>query len=678
MKCTFLKPLSVKREYTEVFGGYDGRARIADGYFADMKELSSHAYPLMATRRAREVLMRANGLQGVLVKDKAAWVAEGKLYYDGAVVEGLTLSDGDKTLLSMGARIIVYPDMVSYNTLTGEVETLFSPANLEKTVTVEEEVGGEWIVVDEETGEEEWVPRIEEREETVTITFGIYPYYDHAYDGAKRYTSLPDGYPLEWDAEEIYHDGVLLKAGWRKDEFYTPIEGSYAYSCSASGVEQHYARCGIEPIYQYKQGQFVPVEPTMLAAVFDNTMSNLTDIAGALPEKGKFRIFRTENAARSLIFDIETVKEAQIAVDGSHMLTDTTLFVLKSDLPASINEALSGEWIPDIPSSPILDGLLENGNRLWGWRYGEAMNGETVNEIYSTALGLPAGWNQFEGLPSDSYVVGVGSDGVFTGAAYYSGSMYFFKENCYHRVMGKKPSNYQLVTVTCTGVEIGSEKSLVTAGDALYYKGEDGFYRFDGSIPYKISDTLGDSRYKNAVGGVLGDRIYWDCETDGGRVMLVYDLVYKLWYKESSLCAREMVPAFGNLLVRGEDGLYLVDGENVDARFGEVFSHEGEGAFRWFGELGDLGLSDLNAKYVSRIVLRATIEEGARATVSLLRDSKGDWETVAVMSAKRKETASVPITVPRCDHFRIRIEGVGGFKLWGLARDIEKTNEIRR
>lgn len=660
MKCTFLKPLPVNREYTEVFGGYDSRARISDGQFADMQNLSSHAYPLMVTRRAREVLMRANGLRGVIVKDKAAWVADGKFYYDGKLVEGLALTEGEQSLVSMGARIIIFPDMASYNTATGEVEMI--RADVKDHIAVAEDSFGR---------KKEFPNQLEFQLAYV------------GYNDAKAYKGLSGDNPHPVRVYEEEDEDGNSQYGLETDPEYIPTEGSYAYEAYDTDVDSWYGELRARPVtrivYQYVNGRFVPAKINGLQVrIYHEKKTSLSGSVSyvtygwgreeiAVDTVKTVRLWDRENQARMLWFDVRQYTKG----DARFVLTP------KEDI--CLEDIVWDTWTMELGQSMLhLDGMIENGNRLWGWRYGEAANGETVNEIYSTALGDPKAWSQFEGIASDSYAVGVGSDGVFTGAAYYSGSMYFFKENCYHRIVGKKPSNYQLLTVTCTGVEVGSEKSLVTAGDALYYKGEDGFYRFDGSIPYKISDVLGDTRYRNAVGGVLGDRIYWDCETDGGRVMLVYDLVHKLWYKESSLCAREMVPAFGNLLVRGEDGLYLVDGENVDARFGEVFVHEGESVFEWFGELGDLGLSDLNAKYVSRIVLRTTIEEGARVTVSLLRDSKGDWETVAVMSAKRKETASVPITVPRCDHFRIRIEGAGGFKLWGLARDIEKTNEIRR
>lgn len=629
MKCTFLKPLSVKREYTEAFGGYDSRARIADGCFADMKNLSSRAFPLMATRSQREMLMKDDSLQGVLVKDKAAWVADGIFHYNGQAVRDIPPIEGEKTLVSFGGKIVIFPNFYEYNTVSGKVK-----------------------LGDAYSAQVYDNPQEFEREKN---SFS-----------ALEYTSLPDG-ELKYDEEEGMPEGE-----YSDDGEFIPKEGSYAYYYDSVTSRRVY--------FQYRNGQFEIVKHTSLVIAGTSSGSKLS--MDNLWLRGAEGYVNLDG--------YQLMRYLSWSYSHGASLTEYTgdgLFGLVVQLPGPMDDL---EFVRNYLGKaytvgrlrrdgiPYVDGIMENGNRLWGWRYGEAANGETVNEIYSTALGDPAAWNQFEGLPSDSYAVSVGSDGVFTGAAYYSGSMYFFKENCYHRIVGKKPSNYQLVTVTCTGIEIGSERSLVTAGDALYYKGKDGFYCFDGSIPYRISDALGEAHYKNAVGGLLGDRIYWDCEVEDGRVMLVYDFIRKLWYKEDSLFAREMVPAFGNLLARGVDGLYLIDGEDVDDRFSDVFEHEGEGAFEWFGELGDLGLSDVNAKYVSRLVLRTTMEKGARVTVELMRDSSGSWETVALMNAKNKETSSVPITVPRCDHFRLRISGTGGFKLWGLARDIETTNEIRR
>ena len=83
---------------------------------------------------------------------------------------------------------------------------------------------------------------------------------------------------------------------------------------------------------------------------------------------------------------------------------------------------------------PLMDYITESDNRLWGCRYGMAANGEVVNEIYACKLGDFKNWNCFMNLSTDSYVVGVGSDGPFTGAVTHLGYPLFFKENCFHKV----------------------------------------------------------------------------------------------------------------------------------------------------------------------------------------------------------------------------------------------------
>ena len=82
---------------------------------------------------------------------------------------------------------------------------------------------------------------------------------------------------------------------------------------------------------------------------------------------------------------------------------------------------------------PEMDFVVEQGNRLWGCKYG-IVDGQAVNEIYACALGDFRNWNSFAGLSTDSYAAARGSDGPFTGAAACMGGVVFFKENCMERI----------------------------------------------------------------------------------------------------------------------------------------------------------------------------------------------------------------------------------------------------
>ena len=75
---------------------------------------------------------------------------------------------------------------------------------------------------------------------------------------------------------------------------------------------------------------------------------------------------------------------------------------------------------------PDMDFVTEMDNRLWGCS-------SKKHEIYACKLGDPKNWRCYMGLSSDSYAVTVGSEGDFTGAISYSGSVLFFKECGMHR-----------------------------------------------------------------------------------------------------------------------------------------------------------------------------------------------------------------------------------------------------
>lgn len=105
---------------TDVFDGYDHRMRIADGAFYQMSNLTSDYYPLLAQRERRAEVGDFGGIQGLLAKDALAWIEDGVLWYDGQTMQpymgGVTLTPGEKTMLSMGAYICVFPDGWYYNT----------------------------------------------------------------------------------------------------------------------------------------------------------------------------------------------------------------------------------------------------------------------------------------------------------------------------------------------------------------------------------------------------------------------------------------------------------------------------------------------------------------------------------------------------------------------------------
>lgn len=104
------------RDVTDTFYGYNHRMKINAGEFFDMKNLSTKDFPMLSTRPKRGIVSEIPGFQGMLAKDKLAYVADGILYYDGAATPVKGLSAGEKQMCSMGAYICIFPDKVFYNT----------------------------------------------------------------------------------------------------------------------------------------------------------------------------------------------------------------------------------------------------------------------------------------------------------------------------------------------------------------------------------------------------------------------------------------------------------------------------------------------------------------------------------------------------------------------------------
>ena len=107
---------------TEVFGGINRSIRAQDGEWEDTLNTSAHEYPVFAQRRKRGMVQKVEAPHGMCAKAQLCWVNGDKLYYNGNVVEGVTLTAGDipRQMIGMGAYVIVWPDAVYFNTADPE------------------------------------------------------------------------------------------------------------------------------------------------------------------------------------------------------------------------------------------------------------------------------------------------------------------------------------------------------------------------------------------------------------------------------------------------------------------------------------------------------------------------------------------------------------------------------
>lgn len=120
MKYPKLKVLETSRQMVDTFRGYNHNLRISTGEFFDMKNMTSDYYPVLSPRGKRGVYATPDNPQGLISKDALCYVDGTKFVINGHPVEmGLSTASDDcpKSLISMGAYVIIMPDRKYINTL---------------------------------------------------------------------------------------------------------------------------------------------------------------------------------------------------------------------------------------------------------------------------------------------------------------------------------------------------------------------------------------------------------------------------------------------------------------------------------------------------------------------------------------------------------------------------------
>lgn len=384
-----------------------------------------------------------------------------------------------------------------------------------------------------------------------------------------------------------------------------------------------------------------------------------------------------------------------------------------------------------------LEYVIEHNNRLWGCYYGLDEQGSFINEIYASAQNDPTNWYRYDGTLSQSYTMSVVSDGSFTGAAVINGYPTFFKEDCMHRIYGDSPSDFQLTTYKCAGVQKGSELSLASFNGTFFYKSNIGIMQISDGYPVKISGVLGKEQYSEAVGGTDGNFYYVTMKDRyGDRMMYVYDLNTGIWHCEDSPenitmffnfgCSlyavsqypvdedkieeayNEYINATNSLIKAAKLIRYLflkaaavkivslfcfskseaedisfpeayytvtdVNGETV-AAVSDVYE---EDDIRWHFETGDIGYSYYYTKHVEKICARLQADTDARVDIEILYDSQGEWLSLEhITGDSTVKMYNIEFRPQRCDHFRLRFSGIGSMKLVNITEMFAEGSELQ-
>lgn len=581
---------SSSREMIDVFQGYNHKLKIDEGQFYDMKNLSSANYPILSPRGQRGVYASPTLPLGMVAKDTLCYVDGSKFVMDQYSVD-MGLNSEEKTLVSMGAYVIILPDKKYINTAD-----ITDFGNIEATVTTAGDVSFTLCRLD---GDD----------------------YTAAYTQSSE-PSNPENMALWIDTSTTPH---TLKQWSDTSGMWITVATTYI-RISATGI-------GI-PFEKY--------DGITISGLKDVT---LTDTSGD-----------------------EIYDGGQLAaLEGSAIVWDKgddyIVVVGILDVTRTITNAITIKR-----SMPNMDYVVEANNRLWGCRYGVADNGEVVNEIYASKLGDFKNWNCFMGISTDSYAASLGTDGQFTGAITHLGYPLFFKEGFLHKVYGNYPSNFQIQTTACRGVQRGCSRSLAIVNEILYYKARGAVCAYDGSLPTEISAALGDVQYFEAVGGAHGNKYYLSMKDSSNLWHLfVYDTAKGMWHHEDNTHA--------DCFCSCREEMYFID--HADKKIRTVFGSGTKDTkpVEWMAETGVIGVDSPDKKYLSRLTVRMWLDIGTQVYFFVQYDSGGEWEHLFTMTGNSLRSFAVPIRPKRCDHLRIRIVGEGDAKIYSIAKVIEEGSD---
>lgn len=397
-------------------------------------------------------------------------------------------------------------------------------------------------------------------------------------------------------------------------------------------------------------------------------------------------------AGASLYFGGHRVTDADITA-GKHEIVPfgRGIFVLPENIfvtPENGTPAVTQTNAPD------MDFAVCRGNRLFGCRFGTNADGDFVNEIYVSKQGDPTSWFSFEGISTDSFAASLGVPGAFTGAAVCGDRTVFFKEDALIFVAGNTPAEFTVTAVPCDGAEEGAARSVVNAGDSLYYKSRAGICVFDGAFPRVIANGPPRRPYTDICAGASDGKYYIAMTFDGKSRIHVYDTVSGAWHTENCPGTEFFLRRGGSLLMVNRvvssgagagiklytfsctdalfppDGVDIVSGEDrVTCLFGE------ENAVAWTARTGRIFAPHGKNLRLRRVTFAVDAPDAGNISVAAERD--GAAERTALKTAVTPFGGLMRVTcrLPSCEFLRLCLAGTGDCRILSMTLEYGEENK---
>lgn len=638
---------TLRREVRTEWGGLNLNENAGDGELIEALNLSSRAYPLLATRKPW-YMKPINQTGAPTIKNAAAfgasrywfWVSEDpenagtyKFYYNGTPKGTLS---GDREIASrtrfacLRDKIYVFPAEKVYDEVAGTWEGM----NLARANLTARFMDGEYAGVPAKAN-------------TIYVATGTWQFNVGDAVTISGCTTVP----------ENNKTAVIREISGKYLRFY---ENTFS----------------LRPLWRYD------VSGSLAAGTYHFTIDGTTyqfDLSPGLSD-GDW-LYWIDNALRKRVGETPTTIVTTEGDSGTEL----------SFYYAPITYDETGVTVQR--AVPFMSYVCVNENRLWGC-YGD--------KIYASKLGDPLNFNVFDGLATDSWTAETGTPGDFTGCISYQGYPIFFKENCAFRVMGDIPSNFSLRKLEIPGVLRYSDRSLAAVGPALFYLSNKGICSWDGGgYPSIISLPLGiDREWQKARAGTDGVRYYislWELTnvSGAGEFTFVsrdycYDCRFGTWHRlnisrEVSSTGTSPQPNQGlvySCYAQAGDNLYFLDSDknNFLALEGRPMQtpwtqeSDNSESYNW-----TITFADSTRAYKTAL----TGSEGKKGTLRLLIRCKlagtmkvwiaydgGDFEEIREIggiNGAEKDSYVVPLILRRCDFWQLRLTGTGGAVIYSIA-----------
>lgn len=645
MRLPYVTPSNARRKHqTMRFAGVNYGDGVADGELENSRNVTSERFPCLSPRAGRS---REGGHESATAvyyfRGMRFVVDDNKLTADGAEVS--TVSPGKKQFATVNNKLVVFPDKIQYDMETAEVRSLTaeytSDAGMLEFVNNKEvavhlgaynvevvrsaNIGGSGLYPFLSSVERPFANKLTSvsvNKETGQIVFG-------AITTGETCSGIEEG-DLFVDAEKGA-DGVTT---WgRVSKVY-----SMRYSSTGSdGKKDYWWQYGFD--YEICKAAGTSFEQFDGFEALNFRKGDTVEISGATTFQDYNRSYTIRDFGTYTTGDGETLPT---------MIFDADVF------PTNGVEAGAVTIKRNVPNLTV---VTESNNRLWG---------AEGNTIFASALGDPTNFYTYDGLDTDSYAVAVASEGVFTGCCGFGNSVLFWKEDKLHKILGAYPSQYTMYEYNVPGVKRGSENSLVNVNEVIYYHGREGVYRYSGGSPELISENFGLRRFQEAAAGAEGDRYYISMQdvTSKEWGLWVYDILRGIWMQEDESQGMDFAYNEGKLYyISGDGGLMCVNPEESDE------------AVAWSATMCRMDEVVHERKYYPKLNIRLDLPVGSTFVVEVSQDD-GAFRQIGTFEGTTGKTVILPILLPRCDNFRIRMSGSGPVLLRSIVREYEVGSEL--